>query len=135
MAMKSGKSSRATTVNTPRMVVSNGQKFHLMRLEKTQTWIAAGITITLFAGLLLLDQALPEPRWWQFAWTIVCMAAWLRCVIVIMRKEKLVNDSWNSDSCDERARGGIRMAEGAEEPKVLPDHLDGRVDTRPVSRR
>ena len=58
--------------------------FHLMRLEKTQTWLAAGLTIALFAGLLIL------PYWGQVVWVALMGAAWLRVVIVIMRKEKLV---------------------------------------------
>jgi hypothetical protein len=48
-----------------------------MRLEKTQTWIAAGLTIALFGGILVL------PYWGQVVWVALIDAAWLRVVIVI----------------------------------------------------
>jgi hypothetical protein len=97
--------------------------FHLMRLEKTQTWLAAGLTIALFAGLPIL------PYWGQVVWVALMGAAWLRVVIVIMRKEKLVNDSGRGTPGYGRPEGGVGVADGEEEPRVLPDHVQRRIDT------
>jgi hypothetical protein len=102
--------------------------FHLIRLEKTQIWLAAGLRIALFAGLLIL------PYWGQVVWVALMGAAWLRVVTVIMRKEKLVNDSGRGTPGYGRPEGGVGVAGGEEEPRVLPDHVQRRIDTRPVSR-
>jgi hypothetical protein len=75
--------------------------FHLIRLEKTQIWLAAGLTIALFAGLLIL------PYWGQVVWVALMGAAWLRVVTVIMRKEKLVNDSGRGTPGYGRPEGGV----------------------------
>ena len=77
------------------------KNFHLMRLEKTQTWIAAGLTIALFGGILVL------PYWGQVVWVALIGAAWLRVVIVIMRKEKLVIDSGCGGAGYDRPEGGV----------------------------
>jgi hypothetical protein len=54
----------------------------LQRLERAGMVLCLGLTIALFAGLLLL------PRWGQLAWVALIGAAYIRLTIVIMRRER-----------------------------------------------
>jgi hypothetical protein len=52
-----------------------------------------------------------------------------------MRKEKLVNDGWNNRPGDGRAESGAALLMTEKSLVVMPDHLERRIDMRPISRR
>lgn len=109
------------------------KNLYLMRLERIQTWIAAGIVIALFAGVYLLGN-LASPRLWQGIWIAVCGAIWLRFLVVIMWREKLVDHSGDGPASHYPTQGSVGISDRGEEPGVLGDHLQRRIDARSISR-
>jgi hypothetical protein len=102
----------------------------MLRLERTQTWLAAGITILLFIGLLVL------PYWGQVVWVALMGAAWLRVVYVIMKREKLLETATNSglEATRHQSTSGVSVTDSNKQPWVLGNHLDRQIDLRPIRR-
>jgi membrane protein implicated in regulation of membrane protease activity len=106
----------------------------LQRLERTDTVLYLGLTIALFAGLLLF------PYWGQVVWVALIGAAYIRLTIVIMRRERQLTlmterEGGQRTTCDHRGQGHIRVGDSLEEGLTLGDHLDRSADARRIPRR